>query len=1044
MKIKKVEIQAFRAYDKVEDATFDFVSKGGDIANFVTLYAPNGFGKTSFYDAVEWGVTNNISRFLRKKTENKTAAKAEKNKFIWRHNNSDYDTPSFVKISTDEVDNKFERYLNHKIKANQKDTKFDDNQTDENNKYFLDVILSQEEISAFLKEDNSSLRYDKFINAFGDKGLDRKYKKLVELIQFNKNRIKEIKERQKEIKELLKEDVDNSILSKINEKILAVNKNGLSFPSIKPSYNDQFDSELRIKIIEVLNIVDSELFTLVEKVSIIDKFIDSDNIGNIVDYNSEKNKLYNINKDIEFNKIKETNIEKLETLDRKLVQYRSIHKEKTARLSQFENIETNLSLFENIKSSYDSKNKYLYELNKNLMKNKENKDSLIKNTNECINKKFLLIDSKNKFLDVLENSDDAYRDYSLRKNELNIHRQKYSELKIKLDEIKKEEKESIYIIDIANSYIKSRADIYTSTLTEFLPNLSSDIFEIKKLRDLVPKYKQEYTISNAKLQNKKILDDNLKELVEKAKKIISEQNLHQCPVCTTDFKKMENLLDAINSNDYFSGIEKTLVLENDEIYRNYIIVQDKINKRLDIVKNHINNLINDKEEKIKSLKVLRIELVNEINEIDNKIKVVQSLLENFKSETQMRHLDDYKYYINNKIDKLELEISNLDLVIEQSKDNINIALSNIDENEFTKKLVEEQITELSKNEVVSILSSFVNNKNPLLIKEIDLSRIKNRLLSGLNDINSEMIKITSDIALIKIKYNSFNINEVKNELTKLIEKKYDIESKTKKVEAFIDQFVDFKIDENKDILSEIIRVKNYYQLTIEKKRNLVADINTIEEYRNSVIPFLKHASYLEEYNTSLNESNFLNKVIAVELEKEKRKIASFIDERVQSFFYQDLINSFYKKIDPHPKYKDISFSCDFSNDKPRLHVLVTSEDKTIVPTLYFSSAQLNVLSLSVFLAKAINVRNPKTKKEVDTIFIDDPIQAMDSINILSVIDLLRSITINFNKQIILSTHDENFYQLIKKKVPEELFSSKFIELESYGKVSREEESVYDW
>ncbi|GAD29034.1 exonuclease SbcC domain protein [Photobacterium leiognathi lrivu.4.1] len=1044
MKIKKVEIQAFRAYDKVEDATFDFVSKDGDVSNFVTLYAPNGFGKTSFYDAVEWGVTNNISRFLRNKTENKTAARAENNKFIWRHNNSDDDTPSFVKISTDEVDNKFERYLSHKIKSNQKDTKFDDNQTDENNKYFLDVILSQEEISAFLKEDNSSLRYDKFINAFGDKGLDRKYKKLIELIQFNKNRIKEINARQKEIKELLKEDVDNSILSKINEKISAVNKNGLSFPSIKPTYNDQSDSELKIKIIEVLNIIDSELSTLVEKVSSIDKFIDSDNIGNIVDYNRGKNKLNNIDKEIEFNKIKETNIGKLESLDRKLEQYRSDYKEKKVRLSQFEYIETNLSLFENIKKSYYSKNKYLHELNKDIVTNKENKDSVVKSVNESVSKKSLLIERKNNFLDILENADDVYKDYSLRNNELNIQRQKYSELKIKLDGIKKEEKECISIIDAANSYIKSGADIYASTLTELLPNLSSDILEIKKLRDALPKYKQEYTISNVKLQDKKILDDNLKELVEKAKKIISEQNLHQCPVCNTDFKKIENLLDSINSNDYFSGIEKTLVQENDEIYRNYILAQDKIKKKLDIVKNHINNLIDKKEEQVKSLKVLRIELVNNINKIDNKIKVIQSLLDNFKSETQMRHLDDYKSDINNKIDKLELEISNLDLVIEKNKNNINIILYNIDKNESTKKLVEEQITELSKNEIVSILSSFVNDKNPLLMKDIDLSKIKNGLLSDLKELNSEVIKITSDMAFIKIKYKSFDINEVRDNLTKLIEKRYEIESKTKKVKAFIDQFVDFEFDENKDILSEIIRVKKCYQLAIKKKRNLVIDINTIEEYRNGVIPFLKHASYLEEYNISLNESNFLSKVIGVELEKERRRIASFIDERVQSFFYQDLINSFYKKIDPHPKYKDISFRCDFSNDKPRLHVLVKSEDKTIVPTLYFSSAQLNVLSLSIFLAKAINVRNPKTKKDVDTIFVDDPIQAMDSINILSVIDLLRSITINFNKQIILSTHDENFYQLIKKKVPEELFSSKFIELESYGKVSRKEESVYDW
>lgn len=66
MKFKKVEIQAFRAYDKAEDATFDFTHENGSNADFISLYAPNGFGKTSFYDAVEYGITNNIDRFLRK------------------------------------------------------------------------------------------------------------------------------------------------------------------------------------------------------------------------------------------------------------------------------------------------------------------------------------------------------------------------------------------------------------------------------------------------------------------------------------------------------------------------------------------------------------------------------------------------------------------------------------------------------------------------------------------------------------------------------------------------------------------------------------------------------------------------------------------------------------------------------------------------------------------------------------------------------------------------------------------------------------------
>ncbi|MDC5365716.1 hypothetical protein NRA53_10420, partial [Acinetobacter baumannii] len=66
------------------------------------------------------------------------------------------------------------------------------------------------------------------------------------------------------------------------------------------------------------------------------------------------------------------------------------------------------------------------------------------------------------------------------------------------------------------------------------------------------------------------------------------------------------------------------------------------------------------------------------------------------------------------------------------------------------------------------------------------------------------------------------------------------------------------------------------------------------------------------------------------------------------------------------------------------------------------------------------------------IMIDDPIQSMDSINILSTIDLIRSIIIRFNKQIIISTHDRNFFELLRRKIPNEVMGAKFIELKKFG------------
>jgi exonuclease SbcC len=129
-------------------------------------------------------------------------------------------------------------------------------------------------------------------------------------------------------------------------------------------------------------------------------------------------------------------------------------------------------------------------------------------------------------------------------------------------------------------------------------------------------------------------------------------------------------------------------------------------------------------------------------------------------------------------------------------------------------------------------------------------------------------------------------------------------------------------------------------------------------------------------------------------------------------------------------WTEIPFKANFDAENPRLDVFVRNKnnEEALIPNLYFSTAQINILSLSIFLASALN------SKEYQCIFIDDPIQSMDSINVLSTIDLLRSIVLNKKKQIILSTHDENFHKLLKKKMPPNLFKSKFLELEGFGKV----------
>jgi len=107
MKFKKVILHAFRAYKDKKYGTFDFTLTNDEIANFISIYAPNGLGKTSFYDGVEWGMTNNIRRLDKqsdianseKKYKKEITGESEK-QYILKNKDTDDNIESYVELNT--------------------------------------------------------------------------------------------------------------------------------------------------------------------------------------------------------------------------------------------------------------------------------------------------------------------------------------------------------------------------------------------------------------------------------------------------------------------------------------------------------------------------------------------------------------------------------------------------------------------------------------------------------------------------------------------------------------------------------------------------------------------------------------------------------------------------------------------------------------------------------------------------------------------------------------------------------------------------------
>lgn len=65
---------------------------------------------------------------------------------------------------------------------------------------------------------------------------------------------------------------------------------------------------------------------------------------------------------------------------------------------------------------------------------------------------------------------------------------------------------------------------------------------------------------------------------------------------------------------------------------------------------------------------------------------------------------------------------------------------------------------------------------------------------------------------------------------------------------------------------------------------------------------------------------------------------------------------------------------------------------------------------------------------IRSIFIDDPLDHFDDINILGFVDLIRSILESTDYQIIMSTHDEKAFRILQRKLSDAYYSSQFIRL----------------
>jgi DNA repair protein SbcC/Rad50 len=1037
-KLKGIELDAFRIYQERE--LFNFQTVSGDVANLVVIYAPNGYGKTSFIDGVEWALTGDITRISSNSTIRNTAD-SEKGVILKnRHSDKEYGT---VRIIAENGEH-FEK--NTKVLGrNGRKTDFADGDIVVKGEIFKDLdtsefstrsILGQDKIDSFLRSMTPRDRYDTLTNFWDDENDSELFKSILSMTSESEKKLMDVQKKIEEINEEIQMLVLRpAISSKINnlvDKFNQIKLRDFKLPSLdKDNNNNNEFVSLLIELNSKIDLLKSEA----EENLTESKFL----LDNYATFEDKKREL---------ELIKKTIIEKKEILDKFRKKTES---QNSLNITTYQSYEL-YKRYKKFKSLISHHNEY-----ENLINEIKNKEEVIKlKTKETSSLTELKTNIEHKIKEIkrnIENVQTQKTDTEIRLSQFDANLQEYSKLKkdkihynkrlsqlknlldVRWDnkeKIKKEKTilESYFKYEVKNIYNLNNLDIAYPQIGLIVKEISNCLISRSEKQQKIIELEHDYDKFGK-------LNDQLNTIYKVGRKLIEDSHTNSCPLCKKEYEDFDTLIKNINKE--FVEVDKLDKIRKDIETSKKVLMseENKILKLNESFKREIDHQINDLLEK---------DIRNEQN-----IASCNHLKQKF--DMKLANATDKEVYLISFFEKLNIDIEDYNLSdISGIKGIIKENISNLDSSAIKYANELKTQTEMQtkiNNDLQTIESEIINNKNKAReLKEEQTLKVVEELLEELH-VSDDMLVINGAYQSLKNDFTIqlYNKRVISNRIDSLI-KELDTYNKDEILEEFeanqihheeIQEYLDnFNVKGNNlfngenNITISIISEK-HSELTNENisLKTAFSILKELTEYTNYIENNIASKTR-ESKKKGLEEELDILKKSNEELVSAKQYVTSYIQNKINKTFNLDSINSIYQRIDPHPDLNNIKFETDFHKDKPELNIYASSVNEVVAPVLYFSAAQVNILSLSIFLAKALLKKN----KGLNTIFMDDPIQHLDNLNILSFIDLLRTITNQLDKQIILSTHNENFYKLIKRKLDPAYTSSKFIELESFGKIRR--------
>ncbi|MGV8979901.1 hypothetical protein [Clostridium sp.] len=1034
-RIKKVKFSNFRAFENEE---FDFMGNNGETADFICIYGANGMGKSSFVDGIEWMFTGKIDRIEKEKR-----IVDEYNGYILKNYNSSDEKKANIKVIFEDDEyivkeaNKYISSKNDYSKGTIKPTKY-------KNKKLLEAeqILPHSKIDGFVQAKGPEAKYEEWGKIWDSDGTQRKiFNQIYQMRKISKTKLELIEQDCEENeKKLFDLDISSDVICELNMNINMFNKlsNRIEISQIKKEKGEKIlvPSSKNISILKKQELDGQDRMQKIKnKLEFLDKYFDGyEKEINILALSNNNQKKYS-------KAVEQCSINK-RTNDR-LIQLNSDYLVKEKVLIKFNKVYNAGSKWFSLYLDY-------FECNENInrMNNKINIiEAEFKNINkQKIDNEELLSNIMTKITSILSKKEIALNNV---KNINKIQEMEKQFQKLKNDRIKskgeiktsisntKKNIEQLKLIKINEGNIhlsfKDRyeeIDINTKIIKELLEkyitlfNKTEDDFKSTS-KDKEAK-KREYDIAVKNYNELEILLTN-------AKNYIESKNISQCPICKTPFNGISKLVEKI---DLSINQEQLLLVEKELKAIDNSLEECKLRKK-NLITEWNSECSITLEKELKNKEKLELDwysVINLINDYDKQIN--DCIYKTNECEQEIIRIG-YKGKVFNAKNIISWYTEAI-LTFEQQKNN-----AEINKKKIISSLQEKQSSfQEQKNVRDTILKSinmFIKDDNNIVLEGIinefvniktfqDISDRYKLLKTELFDINKEIDQLKESINkgiqvnLGKCDYYEEKANKINN----------DIRTSEAKLQEYTERYN--KIFHNYNVSYKAIkrRKKNIDQYS--DKINLKIDM------LNNLIARVDIVDYEKKYDELIVKKKLLNNEV-VKYKNGFLSIANLylqlkdeLEKNAGEVLNGAIVNTIYKKIEPHKVFDSLKYELNFNKeDKPELFIVSESSKngKEISPQLFFSTAQLNTIALSIFFAGALSISDAKVK----TIFIDDPIGHFDDINVLAFVDVLRSIVRNGEWQIVISTHDETFFNILQNKISSKYYNSKYIKFSSIGEIT---------